>query len=476
MKKQIISLAVTALLLSSCGIYSNYKPVTSVPDHLYGNEMANVENEVTVTNDATTFTNDATTAGNDTSGLGSMNWREVFTDPQLQTLIEQGLANNTDYQSAQLRVEEAEATLLSAKLAFLPSFTLAPQGTVSSFNTQQATQTYSVPITASWELDIFGKMRNAKQQSKALYAQSQDYQQAVRTQLIASIANTYYTLLMLDEQLLISEETATSWKETVDATRALMNAGMADEAAVSQMEATYYSMCNSILDLKEQLNQTENSLSLLLSEAPHTLQRGKLESQSMPANFSVGIPVHLLSSRPDVRAAERSLESAFYATNQARSAFYPSLTLSGSAGWTNTAGSLISNPAQFLASAVGSLTQPLFAKGQLTGQLKIAKAQQEEASLSFQQTLLNAGTEVNEALMQYHTAQSKSTYYEKQIESLQRAYKSTSLLMQHGNTTYLEVLTARQGLLSARLTQVANRFTEIQGVVNLYQALGGGRN
>lgn len=454
MKKQIIILIVSGLLLNGCGIYSKYKPETTVPDNLYGRVVAT----------------------DDTSGLGDMAWKEMFTDLQLQKLIEQGLQNNTDYQSAQLRVKEAEATLLSARLSFLPSFTFSPQGTVSSFDTRKATQTYSVPVAASWEVDIFGKMRNAKQQAKALYAQSQDYQQAVRTQLIASIANTYYTLLMLDTQLAISEQTAVSWKETVDATRALMNAGMSDEAAVSQMEASYYSVCTSVLDLKEQLNQVENSMSLLLAEAPHTIQRGRLEGQTLPVAFAVGIPVHLLSNRPDVRAAERSLESAFYATNQARSAFYPSITLSGNAGWVNSAGSLIVNPGKFLASAVGSLTQPLFARGQLTSQLKIAKAQQEEARLSFQQTLLNAGTEVNEALMQYQTAQDKAGYYEKQIEALQRAYKSTSLLMQHGNTTYLAVLTAQQGLLNAQLTQVANRFVEVQGVINLYQALGGGRD
>lgn len=450
----IITLAVSSVMLSSCGIYSKYKPATEVPENLYGQETVVTEDTVT---------------------LGSMNWREVFTDPQLQTLIEQGLQNNTDYLSAQLRVEEAEATLLSAKLAFLPSFAFSPQGTVSSFDSHKATQTYSVPITASWELDIFGKMRNAKKQAQALYAQSQDYRQAVRTQLIAGIANTYYTLLMLDAQLEISEQTASSWKETVNSTRALMNAGMADEAAVSQMEATYYSICTSVLDLKEQLNQVENSLALLLAETPHIIQRGKLEGQQLPEDFSVGIPVHLLSNRPDVRVAERTLESAFYATNQARSAFYPSITLSGSAGWTNSAGAAITNPGKFLASAVGSLTQPLFARGQLLGQLKITKAQQEEARLSFEQALLNAGTEVNDALVQYHTARDKAVYFEKQVESLERAYKSTSLLMRHGTTTYLEVLTAQQGLLNAQLTQVANRFTEIQGVINLYQALGGGR-
>lgn len=455
MRKEILIITVAAFALNSCGIYTNYKPATEVPEDLYGEEAAVTDS---------------------TDNLANLGWRDVFTDPHLRQLIEQGLQSNTDLQSAQWRVKEAEATLMSSRLAFLPSFALAPQGTVSSFDGGKATQTYSVPVTASWELDIFGRMRNAKRQAKALLEQSHDYRQAVQTQLVSSIANVYYTLLMLDEQLAISERTQQSWKETVDATRALMAAGLANEAAVSQMEATYYSISTSILDLKEQINQTENSLSLLLAESPRSIVRGKLEGQALPEHLAVGIPVQMLANRPDVRNAEHSLESAFYATNQARSAFYPSIVLSGSAGWTNSAGSMIVNPGKFLATAVGSLTQPLFNRGANIAQLKIAKAQQEEARLSFQQALLNAGSEVNDALVKYQTARDKAGLYEKQIASLEKAYESTSLTMQYGNTTYLEVLTARQSLLNAQLTQVANRFTEIQGVINLYQALGGGKD
>lgn len=355
MKKHIILLSAAGLLFSSCGVYTKYKPATEVPDGLYGEEIATF----------TESTDGSPVAPEDSLdlGLGGMDWHELFTDPHLQALIEQGLQNNTDYQSAQLRVEEAEATLLSAKLAFLPSFALAPQGTVSSFDSHKATQTYSLPVTASWELDVFGRMRNAKKQSKALYAQSQDYRQAVRTQLIAGIANTYYTLLMLDQQLAISRQTEETWRETVASTRALMNAGMANESAVSQMEATYYQVQTSVLDLEEQINQVENSLALLLAETPRHYERGVLAEQQFPVGFSIGIPVQMLSCRPDVRSAERTLEAAFYGTNAARSAFYPSITLGGSAGWTNSAGSMIVNPGKFLASAVGSLTQPLFARG-----------------------------------------------------------------------------------------------------------------
>lgn len=451
--KKIIVLTTATALLSSCGIYTKYQPAETTPDNLYGEEVA----------------------VDDTTNFGNVNWRELFTDPQLQALIEQGLQNNTDLRSAQLQIEEAEAALMSAKLAFLPSFALSPQGTISSFDGGKATKTYTLPVTASWELDIFGRLRNAKQQTKALYAQSKDYQQAVRTQLIAGIANVYYTLLMLDEQLAISQQTEEAWKETVASTRALMDAGLANEAATSQMEAAYYSVQTSILDLKEQINQVENSLALLLAETPRRYERGKLADQRLPEDVAVGVPMQMLSNRPDVRAAERSLEQAFYATNQARAAFYPSIVLSGSAGWTNSAGSMIVNPGKFLASAVGSLTQPLFNKGQIMAQYRIAKAQQEEASLSFQQALLNAGSEVNDALVACQTSKAKTLLFEKQIQSLEKALESTSLLMEHGTTTYLEVLTARQSLLSAQLSQTANRFTEIQSVINLYQALGGGR-
>ncbi len=451
--KKIILLSAVTVLLSSCGIYSKYKPETAVPDNLYGEGIETA----------------------DTAGIGDRDWHELFSDPKLQALIEQGLQNNTDYQSAQLRVKEAEAALMSARLAFLPSFALSPQGTVSSFDTRKATQTYSLPVTASWELDIFGRMHNAKLQAKAVYAQSEDYRQAVRTQLVAGIANSYYTLLMLDEQLAITRETEEAWRETVSSTRALMNAGMADEAAVSQMEATYYQVQASALDLKEQINQVENSLALLLAETPRYFERGTLDEQQFPEDLSVGVPVQMLSNRPDVRSAERSLEAAFYGTNQARASFYPSVVLSGSAGWTNSAGAMIVNPGKFLASAVGSLTQPLFNRGQVIAQYRIAQAQQEEASLAFQQTLLNAGSEVNDALVAYQTSREKTILFDKQIVSLEKALKSTSLLMEHGTSTYLEVLTARQSLLSAQLSQTANRFSEIQSVVNLYHALGGGR-
>lgn len=444
----------TTVLLSGCGIYTKYEPQSNVPDNLYG-EAANA-------------------LPADTANMGNIAWRDFFRDPYLQKLIEKGLTQNTDVQTASLRIEEAKATLLSAKLAFLPSFAIAPQGALSTVESQ-VSRTYTLPVTASWEIDIFGKLRNAKRQAKAAYAQSEDYRQAVYSSLIANIANTYYTLLMLDQQLDISRQTARSWKETVSSTQALMDAGLADETAVSQMTATYYEVQNSVIDLEEQLNQVENSLSLLLAETPQHYERGRLSEQEFTSQLSTGIPLQMLSQRPDVRMAERQLEQAFYVTNQANAAFYPSIILSGSAGWTNSIGGLITNPAKFVTSALASLTEPLFNRGTLIARRRIAKAQQEEALLAFRQQLLNAGTEVNDALVSYQTSKRKRENYLLQITALERAYTSTSLLMENGNTTYLEVLTARQSLLSAQLSQTANQFKEIQSLVNLYQALGGGQ-
>ena len=459
MKIKLITLSVSCLLLSSCGIYTTYERPSDInTDGLYGQDLN--EEAVAV----------------DTASIASLSWRELFTDSHLQTLIEHALQSNTDLLSAQQRIKEAEATLSSAKLAYLPSFMLTPQGGVSSFDKSKGSWTYTGIASASWEIDIFGKLTNAKRRSKALYLQSLEYEQAVSTSLIANVANLYYTLLMLDEQYRISEETAVNWRESVRTMRAMMAAGMTNEASVSQSEANCRQVEASLLDLKQQIKEVENSLSILLGEVPGGIERGHLAGQDFPEELTVGVPLQLLSRRPDVKSAELSLVSAFYSTNAARSAFYPSITLSGTAGWTNSAGNMIINPGKLLLSAVGALTQPLFNKGLNIAQLKIAKAQQEEAKLAFQQALLNAGSEVNNALTQVQTARGKTELRTGQIISLENAVRSTQLLMQHGTSTYLEVLTAQQSLLSAQLTQVADRFDEIQGIINLYQALGGGRD
>lgn len=451
MKKIVVILCAVATL-SICGIYNKYqRPADISVDGLYGYGV---------------------TAG-DTSSLASLPWKKLFTDPFLQQLIDSALTYNTDMLSAQQRIKEAEATLLSAKLAYLPSFMLAPQGSVSSFDKSKGSLTYTGIISASWEIDAFGRLTNAKHRVKALYAQSLEYEQAVSTSLIANVLNLYYTLLMLDEQQRISRETVVKWQESVHTMRALMEAGMTNEAAVSQTEASCSQVEAGLLDLEQQIRETENALSILLGNVPGVIERGSLQGQSFPEELNVGVPMQLLARRPDVKSAELSLVQAFYATNAARSAFYPSITLSGTAGWTNSAGELIVNPGKVLLSAVASLTQPLFARGQNVAQLKIAKAQQEEAKLAFWQSLLNAGSEVNDALTQVQTSRGKTEHHKQQVTSLETALRSTQLLMLDGTATYLEVLTAQQSLLSAQLNVVSDRFSEIQGIINLYQALGG---
>ena len=450
MKKIVI--ICLAVAMTGCGIYKPYTRPEIQTDGLYG---------------------DAESA--DTMTLGNLRWQEVFTDPALQSLIEEGLANNTDLQSAQWRVKEAEATLKSARLAYLPSFNFAPQGSISSFDNQNTTKTYSIPVTASWQIDIFNGLTNAKRKAKALYLQSQEYEQAVKTQLIASVANLYYTLLMLDSQYTVTEETAAKWRQSVEMMRAMKDAGLTNEAGVAQYEANTLSIEASLHDLAYQRTQTENSLCSLLGEAPHPIERGLLEAQQMPATLAVGVPLQMLSNRPDIRQAEYSLMQSYYATASARSALYPSITLSGTLGWTNNNG-IIVDPGKLIWTAAASLLQPIFNANANRAQVKIAKAQQEESRLAFQQALLNAGAEVNNALVQCQSARAKTDLRIAQIEALERAVEATELLMQHGTTTYLEVLTAQQSLLSAQLSQISDQFDEIQGIVNLYQALGGGRD
>ena len=450
--KKIILLSAVTVLLSSCGIYSKYKPETAVPDNLYGEGIETA----------------------DTAGIGDRDWHELFSDPKLQALIEQGLQNNTDYQSAQLRVKEAEAALMSARLAFLPSFALSPQGTVSSFDARKATQTYSLPVTASWELDIFGKNTNAKRGASEALEGSRDYTQAVRTRLIATIADSYYTLLMLDRQLTIGQQTLESWEKSIRTLEALKRAGQSNDAAVLQAQANRMALESSVLSIRKNISETENALSALIALPSQTIERGTLEDAVFPETMSVGIPVQLLANRPDVRQAERNLAQAFYATNAARAAFYPSLTLSGTFGWTNNGGGVVVNPGQWLLNAIGSLTQPLFNRGTNIANLKIAKIKQEEATLLFQQSLLDAGKEVNDALAQWQTARKQIAIGEQRIAALQEAVRKTELLMRHSPTNYLEVLTAQQSLLDAQQVQSQNRFDEIQGVINAYHAVGGG--
>ena len=440
-------------LLSGCGTYTRY----SHPD-LEVNADSLYRTPVVAKNTVTT---------------ASKPWRELFTDPHLQTLIATGLERNTDLGIARLQVEEAQAVLMNARLSYLPSVNLTPQAGVSHYN-GETKKIYNIGAVASWEVDIFGRVTNAKRGAAAALEQSRAYEQAVQTGLVATIAESYYTLLMLDEQLAISSETLANWDETIATLEALAQAGKTNDVAVHQARANRTALNASILNIRKSISETENALSVLLKEPAHAINRSTLADLHFSDEISIGLPLWLLGNRPDVRQAEAALAEAFYATNAARAAFYPSLTLSGSLGWTNNGGGAILNPGKWLSSAIASLTAPLFNKGTNIANLKIAKARQQEVTLRFEQSLLDAGNEVNDALTEWQTADGRIRLERRQITDLEAATEKTRLLVRYTSANYLEVLTAQQSLLNARLTLAQDRIGKIQAVVRLYHALGGG--
>ena len=412
-------------------------------------------------------------AGIDTVTIASMSWREMFTDRKLQSLIETGIKQNTDLNVARLRVEAAEAALITAKLSYLPSLGINAEGGGSQYDGTTA-KTYNVGASASWELDIFGRLTAAKRGAVAALQGSRDYQQAVQTQLVATIADSYYTLSMLDTQMAINNRTLENWRATVRTLEALKKVGKANEADVLQAKANVMQLESSQLAIRKSISETENALSAILAMPSHSIERNNLTEASFPDTISIGVPLQLLSNRPDVRQAEMELAQAFYATNVARAAFYPNITLSGTLGWTNNGGGVITNPGQWLLNVIGSLTQPLFNRGVNIANLNIAKSRQEEAKLLFRQALLNAGKEVNDALTVWQTAKSQIEIGERRVSVLNDAVQKTELLMCHSGATYLEVLTAQQSLLEAETLQSQAYFERIQSIIKLYHALGGG--
>lgn len=410
----------------------------------------------------------------DTTSIASVPWDRLFTDACLQDLITIGLRQNTDLRIARTKVEAAEAVLMNARLSYLPSLSLTPEGGINHVAGQTIGKTYNLSASASWEIDLFGKLTNAKREACAALEGSFAYEQAVRTGLIATIAGSYYTLLMLDRQLDISQRTLENWEKMEQTIQALKLAGKANDAAVLQAKASRLSLESSTVSILKSIRETENSLSALLAVSPTNIERGTLEEQQFPDTLSIGLPIQLLANRPDVRQAEWNLAQAYYATNAARAAFYPSITLSGTAGWTNNTGGLVPNPGSWLFNAIGALVQPLFNKGINISNLRQTKARQEEALLLFQQSLLNAGKEVNNALTKWQAANMRLEYGNQQVSTLQEAVRKTELLMRHSSINYLEVLTARQSLLEAELTRAQDKFEIIQGVIDLYHAVGGG--
>ena len=436
------------MLLSSCSLYKKYEAHETVPTDIMGDVVQS----------------------DDSISLGTLGWRQLFTDPLLQKLIEKALQNNTDVRQAQLTVEQAQNDLKSAQLGWLPILSFEPSGSLTRFN-GTSTCSYVIPLTASWQAGIFGQVTTKKRLAKAKRQQMDDYRQAVQTALAANVASTYYELVMLDRELQILQETQDVWEESLEAMRVLFEAGLYMSPAVYQMEASLASVKSGIVEVQETMHTTEAALCLLLSEPPHSIERSPHGTFVMPEQLHIGLPLRLLSARPDVRQAERNMEIAFYERQQALQAFYPDLTLSGSLGWSNGEGAV--NPAQFLANAVASLTQRIFTQGKLRAQYKNAKIEQEKARLQFVQTLLGAGNEVYQQLRICHKTEQKAEYLTSIVNSLHEAYLGTSELMKNGTNTYVEVLKAQEDLLTAQITEAQNHYEGIQALINLYTALGG---
>ena len=440
--RNIIILGLATLSLTGCkSLYGTYKRPEVKTDGLVRDPI----------NDQTTLE-----GAND---FGQLPWRDVFTDPNLQAIIEKALTNNPDLLNAALNIDIAEQQLGAAKLAFLPSLAFAPQGTITHFGSHvEATKSYTLPLASSWEIDLFGNLRNAKKAAQMAMIQMQDYKVAVQTKLICNVANLYYTLLMLDRQNKIVTDMATLTKSTWDMMQLQMDYGRARSTSVQSAQSAYYGVQARATDIKKQTREVENSLSLLMGEPVHSIARGTLDNQKLPSNFSGGIGVEILSNRADVHANEMALAKCFYNVNQARARFYPSLSITASGGWSNGNGMV--NPAKLLFNAIGKLTQPIFMQGKLRAGLRVAEDQYKIAYNKWQNSVLTAGSEVSNALVAYNAA-------EENVEQTQMLYNQSS-------SSYLEVITAQQNLLNAEISQVQDQFSKLQAIVNLYYALGGG--
>ena len=468
--KNMVTAAAVSLVLTGCGLYNKYEQKTTTPADVFGTSQ------------------DIKQATGQQS-MAQMSWREFFTDPLLQQLIEQVLANNTDLNSARIAVEQGEASLKAAKLAYLPSLYFAPQGSISSFDNSKAVKAYNLPLQLSWDIDVFGSITNKKRATKAVLLQAQMQQEAVRSNLISVTAQQYFLLQVLDRQLEILLQTDSLWNESLKTEQALWENGKAFSTAVNQMEASNLDVKTQIVDTRRAIRAVENDICLLLGWAPRHIDRQKWgssvlhhaeasgdEQQRMfdTKYLHLGVPAMMLENRPDIRMANYAMEEAFYNTAAARSAFYPTITLSGTLGWTNNGGGVVTDPGKLLLNAVAQLAQPIFARGQLIANKKIAQLAEKDLQKKYVQTVINAGNQVNEAMADCMAAREKHSYFQRQVEVLHEAYNGTHELMDNGKASYIEVLTAQERLLSAQLSQAMNMYDAAEAVIALYIALGGG--
>ena len=460
----IIVAAAVSMMLTGCGLYNKYEKTVQEPADPFGT------------------TQDITSATSETS-IADMSWREFFTDSQLQQLIEQALANNTDLNSARINIEKSQISLRTKKLAFLPSLYFSPQGSLSSFDGAKATKSYTLPLDISWDIDVFGSMRNKKRAAQAALLQAQMTEESTRSNLISNVAQQYFYLQLLDRELDILIQTDSLWKASLDTEQALYENGQAYSTAVNQQEASCLDVKLQIVAIKRAIRSTENELCSLLCITPQHIERSKWypEDKYHSAKdkrlfedrfMKIGVPAMMLERRPDIRLANYYIEEAFYNVQAARAAFFPSIKLTGELGWSNNGGFV--NPAKFLWSVVGQLSQPIFARGEINANYKISKLTEENLKKKYVQTVIDAGNEVNEAIADCHAARQNHEYYHRQVEVLHEAYIGTHELMDNGKAQYLEVLTAQESLLSAQLNEATNMYSGAQAIISLYIALGGG--
>lgn len=451
-------IAVAASTLSGCHIYKKYETPVSTP--------------------ITKAYAEARQLPADSTAFGNLLWEDVFTDPKLASLIQRALEDNTNLRNAQLNVDVARANLRGAKLSYLPSLAIAPNGAGASYAGSDLSWTYQIPAQLSWEIDIFGKILNSKRGAQAALYQSEAYAQAVRSQIISAVATTYYSIAAVRNQLNLTRSTALLWKETVQTMRDLKEGGRGvTEAAVVQSAANYYNIQATITDLEISLDELNNTMSLLLNTMPQEWDVTDRVDLQVPAVLRAGVPMAELAARPDVQAAEQSLAAAYYATNSARAAFYPGLNITANGGFTNLLGAMVKNPGDWFYQLAGSLVAPIFSRGQNIARLQATKVQQQQALNNFEYAILNAAAEVSDALTVYEKSIEKSTLLAQQVDNLEKSVEYTKDLMLYstGTTNYLEVLTAQQSLLAAQTGQINTELARARSVISLYQALGGGR-
>ena len=451
--KYIILAAAVSFSLTSCSLYKKYESKASVPDDVFGTVAPEVGSS---------------------NNLAELSWREFFTDPVLQELIDSVLVRNTDLKSARIAIEQSEASLRAARLAYLPSLAFTPSGTLSSFDFGTLNKTYNLPLQLSLDVDIVGAITSKKRKAEVLLMQARIGEESLRANLISTVAQQYNLLMVLDRQLEVLLATDSLWYSSLETQKALWENGKAYSTAVNQMESSYMNVKTQIVDVRRNIVSVENAICRLLAQSPQHIRRGKWGSYALPERLGTGVPAKLLQNRPDVRIADFQMAEAFYNTQAARQAFFPNLTLSGLIGWTNDGGGVIVNPGKILLSAVGSLTQPIFARGKLKANLKISKLSEQDIQNRYVQTVINAGNQVNEAIADLQAAREKYGYYSRQVAVLQDAYTGTHELMDNGKASYIEVNTAQETLLSAQLNEAMNMYSGTQAVIALYIALGGG--